>query len=158
VPASANSFLLRHVRGDEGGFLGFVVSDWASIEQLTIHGLTANDRDAALAAVRAGVNMEMATGTYADHLPGLVEEGLIDEALIDEMVSGILRVKYALGLFENPYTDPASLPLSGNGPSEPGSRAAKVNSKIEGACRSAKTLDSLAVIIRWRTILRQLGT
>jgi beta-glucosidase len=114
VPASANSFLMRQVLRDEWGFQGFVVSDWASIEQLTIHGLTANDRDAALAAVRAGVNMEMATGTYADHLPGLVEEGLIDEALIDEMVSGILRVKYALGLFENPYTDPASLPLSGN--------------------------------------------
>ncbi|MCU0988650.1 MAG: glycoside hydrolase family 3 C-terminal domain-containing protein [Xanthomonadales bacterium] len=114
VPASANRFLLRQVLREEWGFQGFVVSDWASIEQLTVHGFTANDREAALAAVTAGVNMEMATRTYADHLAGLVEEGRIDEALIDEMVTGILRVKFALGLFENPYTDPVTLPAAGN--------------------------------------------
>ena len=114
VPASANRFLMRQVLRDEWGFQGFVVSDWASIEQLTVHGLTANDREAALAAVTAGVNMEMATTTYADHLAGLVAEGRVDEALIDEMVTGILRVKFALGLFENPYTDPDLLPTVGN--------------------------------------------
>jgi beta-glucosidase len=114
VPASANRFLMRQVLREEWGFHGFVVSDWASIEQLTVHGLTANDREAALAAVTAGVNMEMATTTYADHLAGLLEEGRIDEALIDEMVAGILRVKFALGLFENPYTDTSLLPSVGN--------------------------------------------
>ena len=114
VPATANEFLMRQVLREEWGFQGFVVSDWASIEQLSVHGITANDREAALAAVTAGINMEMATSTYGDHLAGLLEEGRIDMALIDEMVAGILRVKFALGLFENPYTDPAALPSSGN--------------------------------------------
>jgi beta-glucosidase len=105
VPASGNRFLLRQVLRDEWGFRGLVVSDWASIEQLTVHGFAANT---------AGVNMEMGTTTYADHLAGLLEEGLVEEALIDELVTGILRVKFALGLFENPYTDPSRLPPIGN--------------------------------------------
>jgi beta-glucosidase len=75
-----------------------------------VHGLTANDRDSALAAVTAGINMEMATATYAEHLADLLADGQIDETLIDEMVTGILRVKFALGLFENPITDPSNLP------------------------------------------------
>jgi beta-glucosidase len=114
VPATANEFLMRQVLRDEWGFQGFVVSDWASIEQLSVHGITANDREAALAAVTAGINMEMATTTYADHVTGLLEEGRIDMTLIDEMVAGILRVKFALGLFENPYTDPSTLPAMAN--------------------------------------------
>jgi beta-glucosidase len=112
VPATGNAFLMRQVLREEWGFEGFVVSDWASIEQLSVHGLTANDRESALAAVTAGINMEMATGTYANHLAGLLADGLIDETLIDEMVAGILRVKFALGLFENPITDPSHLPRS----------------------------------------------
>ncbi|HET6592252.1 MAG TPA: beta-glucosidase BglX [Xanthomonadales bacterium] len=110
VPASGNAFLMRQVLREEWGFEGFVVSDWASIEQLSVHGLTANGRESALAAVTAGINMEMATNTYAEHLEGLLADGLIDEALIDEMVTGILRVKFALGLFENPVADPSELP------------------------------------------------
>jgi beta-glucosidase len=110
VPASGNAFLMRQVLREEWGFEGFVVSDWASIEQLSVHGLTADDRESALAAVTAGINMEMATGTYAEHLAGLLADGVIDEALIDEMVTGILRVKFALGLFEDPFTTPEELP------------------------------------------------
>ena len=110
VPASGNPFLMRQVLREEWGFEGFVVSDWASIEQLSVHGLTANDRESALAAVTAGINMEMATTTYAEHLAGLLADGLIDETLIDEMVTGILRVKFALGLFENPIAEPSDLP------------------------------------------------
>ena len=83
VPASANAFLFRQILREEWGFEGFVVSDWASIEQLSIHGLTANDRESAHAAVTAGVNMEMATSTYADHLPGLLQDGKVDIELID---------------------------------------------------------------------------
>jgi beta-glucosidase len=114
VPASANAFLMRQVLRDEWGFEGFVVSDWASIEQLSIHGLTANDRESAYAAVTAGVNMEMATSTYADHLPGLLQDGKVDIELIDEMVAPILRTKLEMGLFEDPYTDPASFPAVSN--------------------------------------------
>lgn len=152
VPASANRFLMRQVLRDEWGFQGFVVSDWASIEQLTVHGLTMNDREAALAAVTAGVNMEMATTTYADHLAGLVAEGRIDEALIDEMVTGILRVKFALGLFESPYTDPELLPPVGNDDHLAVARAAALQSVVLLENRNAALplrrdeLRSLAVI------------
>jgi len=114
VPASANAFLLRQVLRDEWGFRGFVVSDWASIEQLSIHGLTADDRGSALAALKAGVNMEMASATYEQHLAGLLKEGLVDEVLVDEMVAGVLRVKFASGLFDHPYTDASTLPPTGN--------------------------------------------
>jgi beta-glucosidase len=134
VPASGNSFLMRQVLREEWGFEGFVVSDWASIEQLSVHGLTANDRDSALAAVTAGINMEMATATYAEHLADLLADGLIDESLIDEMVTGILRVKFALGLFENPITDPSNLPRN-----KPGERLAVAR---EAALQSIVLLEN----------------
>jgi beta-glucosidase len=114
IPASGNPFLMRQVLRDEWGFDGFVVSDWASIEQLTIHGLTANDRESALEAFKAGVNMEMATRTYSSHLAGLLEEGDIAMEQLDELVGAILRVKFELGLFEQPFTDPVGFPAMGN--------------------------------------------
>jgi beta-glucosidase len=134
VPASGNSFLMRQVLREEWGFEGFVVSDWASIEQLSVHGLTANDRDSALAAVTAGINMEMATATYAEHLADLLADGQIDETLIDDMVTGILRVKFALGLFENPITDPSNLPRN-----KPGERLAVAR---EAALQSIVLLEN----------------
>ncbi len=166
VPATANEFLMRQVLRDEWGFEGFVVSDWASIEQLSVHGITANDREAALAAVTAGINMEMATTTYGDHLTGLLEEGRIDMTLIDEMVAGILRVKFALGLFENPYTDPSTLPADGQRRAprrcarEPPCRASSCWKTVTGPCRWTPANSSL-----WQSIgpladdpYEQLGT
>ena len=114
VPASGNAFLMRQILRDEWGFEGFVVSDWASIEQLSVHGLTANDRESAYAAVTAGINMEMATSTYANHLPDLLQEGEVDLEMIDALVAPILRTKLEMGLFEDPYTDPASFPAIAN--------------------------------------------
>lgn len=114
IPATGNSFLMRQVLREEWGFEGFVVSDWASIEQLKVHGLVANDKEAAFEALGAGVNMEMATSTYANHLEELLEEGRISIQQIDEMVEGILRVKFRMGLFENHYTDPSSYPAVSN--------------------------------------------
>ncbi len=114
VPATGNDFLMRQVLREEWGFDGFVVSDWDSVRQLAIHGLTEDDAASALAAATAGVDMEMAGGAYIHHLPRLVQEGLVDEAMIDEMVANILRVKFRLGLFENPYTNPSELPAVGN--------------------------------------------
>ena len=114
VPASGNRFLLKQVLRDEWQYDGFVVSDWASIEQLSVHGFTANDKEAAFEAANAGLNMEMATSTYADHLPELLREGRISMAQIDAMVADILRVKFRLGLFEGPYTNPAEFPAIAN--------------------------------------------
>jgi beta-glucosidase len=110
VPATGNRFLLQQVLRGEWQFEGFVVSDWASIQHLSVHGFTANDRESAFAALDAGVNMDMASRLYADHLEVLLEEGRITMAQIDARVAEILRVKHALGLFEDPYTDPSAYP------------------------------------------------
>ncbi|MDJ0916576.1 MAG: glycoside hydrolase family 3 N-terminal domain-containing protein [Woeseiaceae bacterium] len=110
VPATGNEFLMRQVLRDEWGFEGFVVSDWASIYQLKIHGFTADDKGSAFEALNAGVDMEMATPLYMTHAAELVEEGKISEDQIDAMVRNILKIKFELGLFERPYTDPDELP------------------------------------------------
>jgi beta-glucosidase len=110
VPASGNRFLLKQVLRDEWRFDGFVVSDWASIQQLTVHGFAADDKAAAFEAANAGLNMEMATSTYRNHLPQLLESGRISMAQIDAIVSDILRVKFRLGLFENAHTNPSEFP------------------------------------------------
>lgn len=114
VPATGNEFLMRQVLRDEWHFDGFVVSDWDSVRQLAIHGLTANDKASAWQAASAGVDMEMAGGAYRGHLQELVNERRIDVAVIDSAVANILRAKLRLGLFENPYTEPDRLPAIAN--------------------------------------------
>jgi len=111
IPASANRFLLTELLREEWGFDGFVVSDWESIPQLCVHGLTADGREAALAAATAGVDMDMVSEVYTDHLAELVGEGALHEAHLDVMVARVLRVKFRLGLFENPYTEPERFPV-----------------------------------------------
>ena len=111
IPATGNEFLIRQVLRKEWGFRGVVVSDWHSVPQLSIHGLTSGDRDSAAAAIHAGVDMEMASHTYIEHGSGLVETGTLDVALLDEAVANILRLKFSLGLFECPYVDPATQPV-----------------------------------------------
>ena len=110
VPATGNGFLMRDVLRGEWNFDGFVVSDWNSIHQLAVHGLTANDRDSALAAAEAGIDMDMAGSLYVRHLANLVEEGVLDIRVVDTAVANILRAKFRLGLFENPCTEPDALP------------------------------------------------
>lgn len=114
VPATANEWLLREVLRDEWGYDGFVVSDWESIPELSIHGLTADDRAAAHAAATAGVDLEMASSTYADHLEALVEQGRISLEAIDTMAANVLRAKIRLGLFERRFTNPADFPALAN--------------------------------------------
>lgn len=110
VPATGNEFLLRQILRDEWGFDGFVVSDWDSVRQLSIHGLTADDKASAFEASKAGVDMEMAGDAYLNHLITLIEDGRISIELIDTAVANILRAKFRLGLFENPYTNPEDFP------------------------------------------------
>jgi len=152
IPASGNRFLMRQVLREEWGFEGFVVSDWASIEQLTVHGLTANDKEAAFEALGAGVNMEMASTTYTNHLEELLQEGRISIQQIDEMVEGILRVKFRMGLFENPYTDPSSYPAISNPEHLATARLAALQSLVLLENRNKvlpinkETLGSIAII------------
>lgn len=106
-PASGNFYLLRNILKDQWGFHGFVVSDWESIEEMIPHGYAADRKEAALRALLAGVDMDMHSGVYQEHLASLVAEDPTLEERINESVRRILRVKAWLGLFENPYVDEA---------------------------------------------------
>jgi len=103
IPATGNEFLLKKILREEWGFEGFVVSDWASVTEMIEHGFAADEKEAAAKAVKVGVDMEMASTSYKDHLKELITEGKIDEKLLDASVYRILKVKSDLGLFENPY-------------------------------------------------------
>ncbi len=105
VPSTGNTFLLRNVLRDEWNFTGFVVSDWSSVTEMIPHGFAKDPAHAAYLAVNAGVDMDMMSFAYINHLPELVKEGDIPEKLLNEAVRNILRVKFRLGLFENPYVD-----------------------------------------------------
>ena len=107
VPASANAFLLRQVLRDDWKFSGFVVSDANAVGDLVTHGFAADRADAARRAFTAGVDMDMASGTYMKELPALVQAGTVSETSIDSAVREILEAKVRLGLFEHPYADPA---------------------------------------------------
>lgn len=103
VPTSGNSFTLKKVLRDEWKFDGFVVSDWGSIDELIPHGYAKDGYEAALKAASAGVNMEMVSKNYVTNLKDIVESGKISEIWIDELVKGILRIKFKMGLFEQPF-------------------------------------------------------
>ena len=105
IPASANPFTLTEVLRKEWGFKGFVVSDWASIGELVPHGVAIDDAAAARKGFLAGVDMDMASSVYHDHLADLVRSGAVPESRIDESVRRVLRVKLALGLFDHPYVE-----------------------------------------------------
>ncbi len=105
VPTSANPFTLTKVLRGEWKFEGFVVSDYTSVKELINHGLAADDKDAARAALNAGVDMEMVSRTFNQQSPALLKEGQLTQATIDEAVRRILRIKFRLGLFEHPYVD-----------------------------------------------------
>ncbi len=103
LPAAANPFTLDQVLRKEWGFKGFVVSDWKAIAQLKAHGIAETDAQAAAAALSAGTDMEMKTLCYST-LAKEVNGKRFSEKIIDEAVKRLLRIKFKLGLFENPYT------------------------------------------------------
>ena len=130
IPASANEFLLKQILRTEWHYDGFVVSDWESIKQLSVHGLTQNDKESAFDAANVGLDMEMASSTYADHLPDLIKENKISLKQIDAMVAGILKVKFRLGLFNNPYTNPIDFPAMINPDHLKSAKAAAIQSAV----------------------------
>lgn len=105
VPASADAAMLTGVLRGEWDFQGFVVSDWNSIGELIPHGLALDGEDAALRSLTSGLDMDMQSNLYITKLSGLVKSGKLKEEVIDISVRRVLRLKFALGLFENPYVD-----------------------------------------------------
>jgi beta-glucosidase len=100
VPATGNDFLLRRILRGEWKFPGMVVSDYEAIPEMIPHGFAANAADAAREAVNAGVDMEMVSTTYYDHLKQSVTSGAVPMKTIDDSVRRILRLKFQLGLFD----------------------------------------------------------
>jgi len=98
-PLSGNEYMLRKVLRDELNFKGVVVSDWESVEELIDHGFAEDKKEAAYKGIKAGVDIDMNSGTYEENLYNLVKEGLVDEALIDEAAERIIALKLALNLF-----------------------------------------------------------
>lgn len=103
TPSTANSYLQRDLLKGEWKYDGFVVSDWASIKEIATHGAAENLKEAALLAINAGCDMDMESHAYPKYLKELVNEGKVDEKLIDDAARRILKIKYQLGLFEDPY-------------------------------------------------------
>src|SRR5437762_3281493 len=105
IPASANHHTLTDILRNEWKFDGFVVSDWSATHELIAHGTAANDAEAAVEALTAGVDMDMVDGAYINNIPELVKSKKLPMSVVDEAVRRVLRVKFAAGLFEHPYAD-----------------------------------------------------
>jgi beta-glucosidase len=103
IPSTGNAHLQRDILKGEWGFQGFIVSDWGSIGEMVPHGFVETLEQAAQRAIVAGSDMDMESRAYVAHLAALVKAGTVDAKLVDEAVRRVLRVKFALGLFEDPY-------------------------------------------------------
>lgn len=103
VPASGSKFLLTDILREEWSFDGFVVTDYTSINEMVPHGFSKDEEQAGMQAANAGVDMDMQGAVFYNHLTDLVAQGKVKEATIDQAVRRILRQKFELGLFDDPY-------------------------------------------------------
>ena len=103
VPTTGNSFLLREILKGKWGFKGFVVSDYGTIAEMVNHGHAKDTLDASRLAIKAGTDMDMESYGYVRHLKSLVETNRVSIKLIDDAVLRILKAKYDLGLFDDPF-------------------------------------------------------
>jgi beta-glucosidase len=104
VPATADHHLMTDILRDQWQFTGFVVSDWNSVMEMVEHGFVAGDKDAAERSTNAGLDFEMHSTALGDNLKNLIAEGAVSIERIDSAVRRLLRAKFAMGLFENPYS------------------------------------------------------
>lgn len=126
MPTNADKHLLRDILREEWGWDGLMCSDWSSIQQMVPQGYCTDLKDAAAKAAEAGVDMDMMSYAYIGHLKELVEEGKVSEKVVDDLVRNVLRAKFRLGLFDNPYVDVAN------------SRRFFAESSLEAARRAAE--------------------
>ncbi|WP_258871622.1 glycoside hydrolase family 3 N-terminal domain-containing protein, partial [Halobacillus trueperi] len=103
MPSTGNEPLMRGLLRDEWNFDGVLISDWGAVKELIPHGVAENEKQAAEKAMKAGVDIEMMTSCYVNHVEDLIEEGTLEENILDEAVLRILQLKQKLGLFDNPY-------------------------------------------------------
>ncbi len=103
IPASGNRHYMDVILRGEWGFDGVLISDWAAVNELVMHGVAKDTAQAAQMGLEAGVDIDMCTPVYASNLKKLVEEGRVDPALIDRSCMRVLQLKNRLGLFEDPY-------------------------------------------------------
>lgn len=103
IPATGDSFLQRDVLKEKWGFDGFIISDWGSGLEMIAHGYAEDLKHVAELAANAGSDMDMESSAYVKHLKAVVDEGKVDISKIDDAVKRILKVKYELGLFDDPY-------------------------------------------------------
>jgi beta-glucosidase len=155
VPATGNPWLLHDVLRDAWNFQGFVVSDAFAVRSLRIHGYARDPQDAAHKAFTAGLNMDMASGTYLKYLPIELQQGRIAMQQIDDAVRPILETKIRMGLFEHPYVDESRLAPTLNDPTHQqlARRAAQrsvVLLRNQGGVlpldKTGKTIHSIALI------------
>ena len=116
VPATGNRWLLTDILRKEWGYKGFVVSDAFAVASLQTHGYAKDSQDAAYKAASAGLDMDMASGTYVKNLAKLVADGKVTQEQLDAAVLPILEAKYQLGLFEHPYVDESKVEPTLNRP------------------------------------------
>ena len=101
--ATGNSYLQREVLKGKWNFKGFVVSDWGSVGEMINHGFVKNNYEAAMSAANAGSDMDMESRSYIQHLSKLVKEGKVKMTVVDDAVKRILKKKFEMGLFDDPY-------------------------------------------------------
>jgi beta-glucosidase len=105
IPATANPFILRDILREEWGWHGVVLSDYEAVRELIPHGFATDIKDAARMSILAGMDIEMVSTGFNDHLADMVEAGEVPPDVVDEAVRRVLRLKFRLGVFEKPYTD-----------------------------------------------------
>lgn len=110
IPSTANYHLLTKVLRNRWGFQGFTISDLRSIGRLREHGVAASDYEAAVKAVNAGLDNDLGMNVYGDQLGEAVKKGDVSPAVLDQSVSRILRLKFRMGLFDNPFVDEKAVP------------------------------------------------
>lgn len=102
-PTASSEYHIRELLKTELGFDGLVVSDWFAIKQLISQRVAENEAECAALAIKAGIDVDMSDNIYMNHLERLVNEGIVDIADVDDSVRRVLRVKFRLGLFDDPY-------------------------------------------------------
>jgi len=103
VPATSNSFTLTQILRKEWGFQGVVIADYGAVRETIAHGIATDGQTAARKSILAGLDVDLESNTYSRYLPELVRSGAVPESVVDQAARRMLRIKFALGLFDHPY-------------------------------------------------------